>query len=145
MIEQTKAGFRALREECGLTQQDLAEGMSVTVMSVKRWENDNQPGEPPEEAWEWLHELREELYSEARFYARYLTDYAESVGDYSGKMTIAYYRTQEDLNRAREETNFPEYPLGFVNKMSQIVAAFFEGEGFDVKFEYNADRHMYGE
>lgn len=35
----TKAAFRALREECGLTQADIAAEAGVRLLTVKKWEN----------------------------------------------------------------------------------------------------------
>lgn len=50
----TKTEFRAIREMCGITQAALARELGVEVRSVKRWESDAAPQQPPQDAWDVL-------------------------------------------------------------------------------------------
>lgn len=47
----TKTEFRAIREITGITQSALAKELGVEVRSVKRWESDAAPQQPPADAW----------------------------------------------------------------------------------------------
>lgn len=51
---QSKAEFRAIREMVGMTQATLAGALGVQERSVRRWESEEAPQMPPEDAWEFL-------------------------------------------------------------------------------------------
>lgn len=53
-MERTKAGFRALREQTGLTQEAVAEQAGVTALTVKRWESPDNGWAPSDAAWRAL-------------------------------------------------------------------------------------------
>ena len=50
----TKAEFHATREMVGMTQAALAKRLGVEVRSVKRWESESAPQQPPQAAWDVL-------------------------------------------------------------------------------------------
>ena len=53
----TKADFRALREELGLSQTDLGLALGVKTLTVKRWEKDGPEGFlVPDDAWDSIDE-----------------------------------------------------------------------------------------
>lgn len=49
-----KAEFRLLREAVGMTQAAMARELGVEVRSVKRWESQEAPQAPPQDAWNLL-------------------------------------------------------------------------------------------
>lgn len=49
-----KARFRLLRETVGMTQAAMASALGVEVRSVKRWESQEVPQVPPQDAWDLL-------------------------------------------------------------------------------------------
>lgn len=90
----TKAAFRAVREECGYSQQDVADEACVTVQSVKKWENPNVASHnPPDAVWLYLLAMREDMRAEAEAAARRLADAFD--GD---EVVLSYYRTQDGGN-----------------------------------------------
>ena len=53
----TKADFRALREELGLSQTDLGRALGVKTLTVKRWEKDGPDGFlVPDDVWDSIDE-----------------------------------------------------------------------------------------
>ena len=62
-MKKTKAALKALREECGLSQQDIADEAGVNILAVKRWENPEYPGRiPPDDVWQFLLQARGAMY-----------------------------------------------------------------------------------
>lgn len=134
-----KATFRAFREDCGLSQHDVAARFGVQVISVKRWERFGDP-EPPVEVCEWIIRRREELYEIAEHMAERALAVLESTGETS--IVIRYYRTQEELDEARAAKNQPPENLGFINAASRIAAAILESYDYIIDFAYPNEMHI---
>lgn len=131
-MEKTKAGLRALREGCGMTQADLAAEFDVEILSVKRWENPDKPHEVPDPIFSWLSELYTELNENAMGIARSI------AADGIKSAVLPYFRTQEDL----DEIQLPlgqDQPIGFFNAMMRRCADFLSTMGVDVSFGYGAE------
>lgn len=130
-MKKTKAAFRAIREECGLTQQDLADVLDVRVMTVKRWEN---PGsdvkEPPDDAWEQLLTMRASMIDEAWSAADAVCERARAAS--KKEVVLFYYRTQEML----DERSASGRRYGYVNAIARKTADLIQAEGFDVIYAY---------
>ena len=124
-----KADFKALREELGLTQGDVADACDVRVTAVKRWERPGWP-DPPEDAWDVLLRMRETLVEQADA----MVDRACDMRDEHGvrHVVITYYRLQDDHDRWGREQG----PVGFVNAVSRRAADSMRAEGIDVRFAY---------
>lgn len=135
-MEMTKATFRAFREECGYSQRDVAEQFDVSMLTVKRWERPDKT-EPPLEACKWLEQRREELHEIVDI----MTDNALNTLDETGTCEIAirYYRTQEELDAARERDGMPPEKVGFVNAASRLTASIVEAHGYGVAFVYDME------
>lgn len=119
-MRKTKAAFRALRDECGMTQQDIADEAGVNIRSVKRWESPSFPEiEPPDDIWAFVLAARGALHEDARSIADQI---AESVRGIEGArdVTLDYYRTQSDLDAAQLGTGIDE-PVGYTNARMRIV------------------------
>lgn len=123
----SKAWFRATREMCGLSQQDVADALGVTVKSVKRWENPDLTGYSiPEEALDWM-SFEEASFSDA-IHAAF--DDLDASGMKS--VTLTYYRdqAQHDANTDDGER------FGVANAVSRAVAAELMAEGIEVRWAY---------
>lgn len=128
-----KAEFRALREACGLTQQNVADAVGVRVTAVKRWERPGWP-DPPEDVREYLEIERDRLEQ----MASYAADKAVELRDETGaeRVTLSYYRDQEHYDRAGRDAG----PVGYANAAARLAALYLEAEGLEVAFSYPEDR-----
>ena len=133
-MEKTKASFRAVREECGLSQQDVADEAGVRVLSVKRWENPAEPNVPPDDVWAFLLECRDELAATAREMA----DAARGLPP--GAVVLTYYRDQAQLDAVQLEAG-NDRPVGFANAITRRAAALLEASGRKVGYAYPGDGH----
>lgn len=128
-----KAGLRALRESCGLTQGDVAEEFGVKILSVKRWENPDQDRPVPDDVWGRLLDLRREIASRASAVAR------KAAGDLpaGGQVALPYFRTREDLCRAGGGEGLI-WSVGCVNAIMRLAALELERAGYEVAFDYGS-------
>ena len=133
-MRKTRAAFRALREECGYTQTDIANIFDIDRRSVRRWEAGNDEGwyEPPDDVFQWLVEESARMRANARMYHDELVLVAAEQ-EYSGCLALAYYRTQEELDAVQGDRG--EH-VGFVNATTRMVARMLEDEGYDVLICY---------
>lgn len=134
-MKKTKAAFRALREDCGLTQNDVAVEMDVDVRSVKRWENGSIEGyEPPDGVWAWLQDAYVDMQAEAtRLAAEIMTAVRDSGS--TEPVAIRYYRTQEQLDAVQLPAG-RDLPVGYANAISREVARTVAEAGIDVDYFY---------
>lgn len=129
-MKKTKAAFRAFREECGLTQQDIADEADVRVMTVKNWENQNKPNSiPPDDVWQWLLALRGAMHEDARRIAAQIID---SLPEGATDLYLDYYRTQEDLDSVQLPD--ADEPVGYVNARTRLVGQMLESQ--EIKYSY---------
>ena len=128
-MKKTKAAFRAIREECGLTQQDIADEAGVQILSVKRWENTKEDHQPPDDVWQWLLALRGAMHEDARQIATQIID---SLPGGAKDPVLDYYRTQDDL----DSVQLPEIdePVGYVNARTRLVGQMLEMK--EIKYSY---------
>lgn len=128
-----KADFKALRELCGLSQQDVADALGVRLTSAKRWENprtENGWYEPPEDAWAYLDSMRELMESQADFICERAIDLRDATGVTEAEVT--YYRGQAEFDASSTSGG----PVGFVNATARLAGLYLESEGFEVRFVY---------
>ena len=128
-----KAMFKAAHEGMGLSQANVAGALKVDVRTVKRWE---RPGEaaPPKFAWDYLEDLQaafDQQVSDAVSGIEAMT----AENGMPGKVTLTYYRTQEDYDRFGRDNG----PFGFRNAMTREVAQLLKNRGYRVEFAYPAD------
>lgn len=129
----SKADFKALRELCGLTHGDVASALGVRNLSVKRWENPNtEPGwyEPPQDAWDYLDEMRERMEARADSMTLQAIDARDRSG--SSEVEVPYHRGRGEHNHDHDG---PE-PVGFANAAARLAWLHLESEGFDVRFRF---------
>ena len=135
-MKKTRAAFRALREECGYTQTDIANIFNIDRRSVRRWEAGEDGGwyEPPDDVFDWLVNEHERMHANASIYHDELVLVAAEQ-EYSGSLALAYYRTQEELDAVQGDRG--EH-VGFVNATTRMVARMLEDEGYDVIICYKS-------
>ncbi|MEF9877003.1 MAG: hypothetical protein RR772_08860 [Gordonibacter sp.] len=128
----SKAGFKAARELCGLSQLDVANACDVRVLAVKKWE---KPGgaEPPQDAWDFL-ESCIDAQNEA-------VECAMSAAiARGGAVQIAYYRSQAQYDDLGSDPG----PYGMANANARLVAHRLRALGFHVDFSYPDDGNENG-
>lgn len=96
-MERTKAEFRALREMVGLTQEEMAETMSVQPRAVRRWGSEKAPEyRPPADAWRLLDHYRR-LQDEVILAATdKVVAIADEMGGYPEEIVLPYWSSQAD-------------------------------------------------
>ena len=120
------AEFRAMRETLGLTRQDVADHVGVSLRSVKRWEDPNEGNLPSEDAWDLLYDAdkkRTETVLQALYAVRQ-----------SGAKTVqlTYYRTQEQYDALERDDG----PYGVANANARAIAERLRDEGVEVEWAY---------
>lgn len=134
----TKAAFRAMRETCGYSQQDVADEADVRVLTVKKWESPSSDiKQPPDDVWQWLLSERQRQEETAHDLAEQAIAMAEQE-DCGGHIVIAYYRSQEELDACQLPAGRDE-AVGWVNASSRLAADIIEQAGYEVRFAYRAE------
>lgn len=130
----SKATLRALREQCGHSQQSLADALGVNVRSVKRWEHEADASVPPKDAWVALTATLSMQRQMAAYAVEVATKQAAMLGC-PNVVQLTYYRDQAmyDLY-GRDEGYF-----GVANANSRAAAEALRSKGYEVEFSYPTD------
>ena len=123
------AWFRATREMLGMTQQDVADAVSVRILTVKRWERGDR--EPPQDVVGWLEDLSE-MQRDA---VEAAVGVAVASAPLHGSVQLTYYRTQEQY----DELGGDDGPVGMANANARLVAARLDAMGYTVGWSYPDD------
>ncbi len=138
-MEKTKAAFRALREECGFTQQEIADEFGVRLLTVKKWEKPHSDiSAPPDDVWQWLLECRGALHQDAREIAEQIMESLESFPNGIQKLELDYYRTQEALDNVQLGTGTDE-PVGYVNARTRLVGQLLDRAEVPYTYRYQGE------
>ncbi len=114
-MKKTKATARAMREACGMTQNELAAEFDVEVRTVKRWENPAHQSQYPDEVFNWLEAARADMVSRA-------VGLAQSIAaDKPERVVLPYYRTQEELDSVQLPIG-QDQPVGYFNATVRMIA-----------------------
>ena len=127
--ERTGARMRATREMLGLTQHDVADAVSVRILTVKRWERGDQ--EPPADVVAWLEDLSEMQ----RDTVEAAVSAAVASAPLHGSVQLTYYRTQAQF----DELGGDDGPVGMANANARLIAARLDAMGYDVGWAYPDD------
>lgn len=133
-MRKTKAAFRALREECGLTQADVAAEAGCTVQTVKKWENPaSHIKEPPDDVWAFLLELRGAMHEDARLIAEQIIESCVALPG-AHDLQLDYYRTQACLDAVQ----LPDHdePVGYVNARMRLVGQLLDKAEIPYTYRY---------
>lgn len=126
----TSANFRALREICGVTQQQVADAMGVQIRTVKRWEKGETP--LPDDALAWMRECATEHTLGVRTELGEIMAKAEP----GEAICLTYYRTQEQADLEAEIRGVEAGPYQFINAVYRSVGERLTDMGYLVSFKY---------
>lgn len=131
-----KADFKARREQLGLTQQDVAQALTVNVKTVKNWENPRQTRyRISDAAWEYL-DRAADMQAQQVAYARSVIEaQSEALAGNTVVVPITYYRDQATYDRFGREAG----PFGQANANARAIASELERMGIQVEFRYPDD------
>lgn len=90
-----KAWVKAVRETCGISQQDLADAVGVRVLTAKRWEREDGP-EPPADVVAYL---TEQLGRHDEYVGRLVDSAVRYMGP-GDTLRMDVYRSQADADAA---------------------------------------------
>ena len=130
-IVHTKAGFRALRELCGLSQKDVANRLGCLIDTVKKWENEKYTQRIPSAAWDLL----EETWSSVQALAAKAAEQAVAAvdsGEAASPIPVTYYRSQAQYDALGRDAG----EVGQVDAIARLIALHLDQEGVDVEFFY---------
>lgn len=134
-MERTKAGFKALRERVGLSQQDVANELEVNVKTVKRWEQPQFQYDAPEDAWELLEHALDVQKQQVEYAVSVLNEQVENFGKMPNQVTLTYFRDQAMFDKHGRESG----SYGQANANARAAAAELERIGANVVFAYPGD------
>lgn len=127
------ADYRALRESTGVSQNYVAQALSVNVVTVKRWERGIS--DILTDAWQLLDELAALQELRVRDAVNAVRDAQTELGSEPQNVIITYYRSQKQYDEYGRDV--AEY--GFVNAISRRVASVLVEQGYMVVFEYPSE------
>lgn len=131
-MERTKAGFRALREQTGLTQEAVAEQAGVTALTVKRWESPDNGWAPSEAAWRALDRAAAAQAAAVDAALGAVYDAVAATGDLPRMVELPYWRDQAHYDeRGRDRGDY-----GVANADSRAVVEALRRAGVDVRLVY---------
>lgn len=134
-MKKTKAAFKAIREECGMSQQDIADEAGVSVSAVKKWENPSYTmNQPPDDVWMFLLNCREAMYIDAAEIAGGIVESLSRV-DGAHDLQLDYYRKQDDLDAVQLGTGMDE-PVGYCNARMRVVGRLLEVADIPYTYRY---------
>lgn len=137
-MDRTKAGFKALRERVGMSQQDVADALGVNVKTVKRWEQPQFPYGAPDDAWELLEGLLRTQREAVEACYEQAGQAVERQGRMPGMVVMTYFRDQDMY----DEFGRDEGPYGVANANARAAAAELERLGLEVEFRYPTEGAM---
>lgn len=128
----SKAGFKALRERVGMSQQNVADALNVNVRSVKRWEHEAYPYNAPDEAWELLEHRLNVQHQMVEYAVDVVENATEKAGYRPSLIPITYYRDQNMYDKDGRD----EGAHGIANANARATADVLERMGYEVEFRY---------
>lgn len=131
MKQRTKATFKALRETVGLSQDNVARDLGVSVTSVKRWE---RPGyqHPPVDAWDYLLDAYQAHCDAVNGALEQVDEIADIAGHDPELVPITYWRTQEQYDKAGRDPGY----VGVVNARARAVGDEILLRGIEVEWRF---------
>ena len=132
-MARTTANFRALRELCGITQQQAADDLGVRVRTVKRWESGEVPA--PDDAVRYIADAAADHTRAVRERVGEIAARADPGAD---EVCLQYYRTQAQADLAGDTD-----PYQFSNAVTRSIAERLEAMGYRVSFSYPDEERIY--
>lgn len=134
MANDRAADFRALREQVGLSQQDVADALGVQKETVKNWEKPSYPFNIPQDAWDFMYEA----YRLQKTVVEAAVDRACGAGEKTGAHVAMDVRMTYWRKKADYDARHPHDPGSFsqANATARAVAEKLRDLGFTVSFSY---------
>lgn len=132
----TAANYRALREICGVTQQQVADVLGVSVLTVKKWEKG--VNRVPDDALAFIREAAAE-HTQA---VRAEVAEAASSAQPGSALCLTYYRTQEQADLEAELAGETAGPYQFLNAVRRSVGERLIDMGYLVSFKYPDEERL---
>lgn len=133
-MRKTKAAFKAMREECGFSQQDIADEAGVSILSVKKWENPTYTQLPPDDVWQFLLSARGAMHQDAREIAEQIVESLSTIEN-PQDLQLDYYRKQEDLDAVQLGSGIDE-PVGYYNARMRLVGQLLDKAEIPYTYRY---------
>ena len=134
-MSKSKAQFKAMRELLGMSQQLLADLLSVDVRSVKRWESPTATAykSAPDDAWELLDKYLEQQQWAVETGLQKVEETEDQMGRPPREVSLTYWFSEEAYEAAHPgEGRFWQ----MANANSRIVAAILRMDGYTVNFDF---------
>lgn len=131
-IMHTKAGFRALRELCGLSQLEVADHLGKNVSTVKKWESEKYTQVIPSQSWDFLEDTWSHLQDAADHAVSQIINDLDS-GQITQPVQLPYYRSRVQYERSGAHV-FDDF--GCTDALSRLVALRLDALGIDVEMRY---------
>lgn len=129
----SKAAFRAIRETVGMTQAALAAELGVQVRSVKRWEDQDAPQWPPEDAWDVLMGALGDQRTAVDFAVDRAMDLRDETG--AGAVRLRYWADAADYaEHGTDSFNGIAGDWRMANANARAAAAALCEHGFEVDY-----------
>ena len=131
----TKADFKALREACGLSQQNVADALGVHLQTIKRWEKPSFPYAVPDDAFSYLDSVAESQANQVSYMLGVVAKQVEQLGKNPVLVPITYYRDQQMYDKYGRD----EGPFGWPNAVARKLAYELGKRGIAYSFRYPDD------
>ena len=131
----TKADFKALREACGLSQQNVADALGVHLQTIKRWEKPSFPYAVPDDAFAYLDSVAESQANQVNYMLGVVAQQVEQFGKNPVLVPITYYRDQQMYDKYGRD----EGPFGWPNAVARKLAYELDKRGISYSFRYPDD------
>lgn len=139
----TKLEFNALRQELGLTLEELANRLGVTSRTVIRWENtnDEEHYKPTNAAWEMIDELKRLQEQSCAEAINRVHQIERELGKKPTSVQISYYTSQEDYEAHHKPHDSGTWRTANAN--ARLTAQVLRAQGYSVKYVAAVDGAVY--
>lgn len=135
-MPRTKASLKALREQVGLSQQNVADALRVNIKTVKNWENPSKTAyKIPDDVWNYLDKVAEVQKQQVSYFLGVLSKQVEEIGEEPILVPITYYRNQAMYDQFGRD----EGPVGWANAVARLTAYELDRRGIAYEFRYPSE------
>ena len=133
MMQKNPADFKAYRDFCGLTQQNIADLLGKSIKVIKQYEDGKI--EIPDEAWEIIDTAMQKRDSAMETAFHLIDDIEKNKAADPKSITLTYWRDQLEYNQHGRDKGF----YNQVNANARAVADVLRNVGFNIEFHYFDD------
>lgn len=139
----TKLEFCALRHELGLTLDELASRLGVTIRTVSRWEDtrDEEHYKPTHAAWALIDELKRLQEQSCAEAIERVHKIERELGKKPTNVQISYFTSQEDYDAHHKPKDGGTWRPANAN--ARLTAQVLRAQGYSVKYVSAVDSAVY--